>query len=270
MHPKKRKSKWQAAKPSSQQPLSTAKQTKTATQEAIYRPDGPTASPKETETAPMPQQSKSNARTPNRLRLHPSLVPNPIMPPKKQTPANLETTIAAHSKQQLQTLAHQRQQELKATLTLHFSSQVDPTKPPWVNIGKLQVNQMPKGIDNLVSNLKFHNLCTYLVPPLCLEAILGYGLKHCIQHKTPQTNATKILDQLEHDVRIPFRHNNCLGDLDSSDNDEKYDPKIYMKLKDWELDPCTIVQIKEELADFRKQFIKLIRSSKSMPQSNLS
>jgi hypothetical protein len=52
-----------------------------------------------------------------------------------------------------------------------------------------------------------------------------------------------ILDRLEHDVRICFPH------------DEKYDPtKIYMKLEDWEPDPCTIVEIEEELADFTKQF----------------
>jgi hypothetical protein len=133
-----------------------------------------------------PQQSKPNARTPNRLHLHPSLVENPTTPPKKQTTAKLETTISAHSTQQLQTLAHQQHQELNVTLKLRLGFQINPTKLLWVNIARLQVSRMPKEIDNLVSNLKFHNLCTHLVvPPLGLEAILGYDLKHCIEQKIP-------------------------------------------------------------------------------------
>jgi hypothetical protein len=72
-------------------------------------------------------------------------------------------------------------------------------------------------------------MCNHLVPPLGLKAILGHDLKHCVQCKTPQTNASDILDRLERNVRIRFRHNNSLDDLDSSDNDEKYDPKIYSK-----------------------------------------
>jgi hypothetical protein len=55
---------------------------------------------------------------------------------------------------------------------------------------------------------------------------------------------------LESDVRIRYRHNNTLADSDSSDKDKKYDPKIYVKLKDWTPDPCALVEIEEELADF--------------------
>jgi hypothetical protein len=79
-------------------------------------------------------------------------------------------------------------------MDLHFSFRIDPTKPTWINGTPVQANPTAKETGNLVSNLKFHNLCTHLVPRFGLETILGYGLKHCIQHKTPQTNTSVILD----------------------------------------------------------------------------
>jgi hypothetical protein len=121
-----------------------------------------------------------------------------------------------------------------------------------------------------VSNLKYHNLCTHLTPPLGLKSILGYDLKHCVQHKTPQTDAETILKRLDRDVRIRFRHGaNQEDDNTAEDPFDTYDPKIYVKLKNWEPELCA-QDIEEELADFRRQFTTLVASHAPTPTSNLS
>jgi hypothetical protein len=142
--------------------------------------------------------------------------------------------LSIHGNLQLQNFAHQQAEELKTMLHLHFGFQVNPALPVWTNAEQVQASQTPKTIDHQVSNLKFHNLCTHLAPPLGLNSILGYDLKHCVQHKTPQTDASQILDQLECDVHICFRHSNYTeASKKTKDNpNETYDPKIYVKLKD--------------------------------------
>lgn len=134
----------------------------------------------------------------------------------------------------------------------------------------MQANRSAKTIDRQVSNLKFHNLCTHLTPPLGLESVLGYDLKHCVQHKTPQTDASKILARLERDVRLRFLHNDCTEEVEPEDDPyEQYDPKIYVKLKDWEPDRGPD-EIETELATFRQQFTNLVANHKPTPASNLS
>jgi hypothetical protein len=111
-----------------------------------------------------------------------------------------------------------------------------------------------------------------LTPPLGLKSVLGFDLKHCVQHKTPQTEAPKILDRLERDVRLRFHHSAFLEDDKEPEDDsyETYDPKIYVKLKNWEPERCYIDEIEEELADFRRQFTKLVTNHAPTPASNLS
>ena len=160
---------------------------------------------------------------------------------------------------------------METTLDLHFGFQVDPTLPAWINADRIQASRTPTAIDRQVSNLKFHNLCTNLTPPLGIKSILGFDLKHCVQHKTPQTDAPKILDRLERDVRLRFLHSDFDDDDDSTDNPhDTYDPKIYVKLKKWEPDPCTIDEVEMELATFRTQFTTLVANHKPAPASNLS
>jgi hypothetical protein len=92
-----------------------------------------------------------------------------------------------------------------------------------------------------------------------------------VQHKTPQTEAATILDRLERDVRIRCRHSNYTEeDTPEDDPRETYNPKIYVKLKDWEPDPCTIHEVEEELATFCQHFTSLVTNHQPAPASNLS
>jgi hypothetical protein len=92
------------------------------------------------------------------------------------------------------------------------------------NAIEIQVNQPPIKLDRQVSNLKFHNLCTHLVSPLGIESILlGYDLKHWVQHETPQNNAEASLDRLECEIQIRFLHHNNQQESDAYDEDETYE-----------------------------------------------
>jgi hypothetical protein len=155
-------------------------------------------------------------------------------------------------------------------MDLHFGFKIDPAKTAWANASEVHLNRPPTALDRQVSNLKFHNLCTHLVPPIGIESVLGYDLKHCVQHKTPQNDAEASLSRLERDVRIRFLHRDNQQEDDTDDENEMYDPKIYVKLKGWNPDPCPIIDVEKELATFRKQFLSLVAKNKPKPTSNLS
>jgi hypothetical protein len=110
-----------------------------------------------------------------------------------------------------------------------------------------------------------------LTAPPGLKSILGYNLKHCVQHKTPQTDASAILEWLERDVPIRSLHNDFTETKTPTDDPyETYDPKIYVKLKHWEADPCTTPGKEDELAAFRRQFTSLVANHDPTPASSLS
>jgi hypothetical protein len=91
-----------------------------------------------------------------------------------------------------------------------------------------------------------------------------------VQHKTPQNDAEKSISRLERDVRIRFIHNDNTDDIQSDDEHATYDPKIYVKIKGWEPEPCPIIDVEQELAAFCAQFLSLVASNKPTPTSNLS
>jgi hypothetical protein len=65
-----------------------------------------------------------------------------------------------------------------------------------------------------------------------------------MQHKTAQNDNDTSLDRLECDVRIRFLHRNNQQESDTDDDDKTYDPKIYVKLKNWEPDPSKSPKLK--------------------------
>jgi hypothetical protein len=66
-------------------------------------------------------------------------------------------------------------------------------------------------------------------------------------------------------------HRDNQQDDDDPDNEyDTYDPKIYVKLTNWEPDPCGLLDVEKELTAFRKQFLTLVRNNQPKPTSNLS
>jgi hypothetical protein len=122
--------------------------------------------------------------------------------------------------------------------------------------------------------MQYHNLCTHLQPPAGIQSLLGFDLKHCVQLKQPDTKVDDILSRIERDIRIRYMHRQGLeprADDDSalSDDDYAYDPKIYVRLPDWEPEPCDNT-LEKELIAFRKRVYSLVAKNKPPPRSNLT
>lgn len=128
-------------------------------------------------------QRREHTSSQHKPKMQTHLPPHPTTMPMELQPTSVKPTLNGNQ------YHNQQNKELKNMLTLHFGFQVAPALPAWINVEQVQANQTPQTIDRQVSNLKFHNLCVNLEPPLLgLKAILGYDLKHRVQHKTPPTS----------------------------------------------------------------------------------
>ena len=107
--------------------------------------------------------------------------------------------------------------------------------------------------------MKFHNLCKKLTPPPGLASILGYNLKHCIQHARPRPDIRESFSRFNREVRTKY----AFRDQPNSE----YDPKLYVENKEWEPDRASR-EIENELENFEEQIRTLTRSNHSPTQSN--
>jgi hypothetical protein len=110
-------------------------------------------------------------------------------------------------------------------------------------------------------NMKFHNLCTKLTPPTGLASVLGYDLKHCVQHASPRPDIEESFSRFNRDVRIKYTFRD--------QPDTEYDPKLYVKNNEWDPDHASSV-IEQELRNFEGQIRALTRSNTPPNKSNLT
>jgi hypothetical protein len=178
------------------------------------------------------------------------------------------------SNNQLIASTQQNDQALLKTMERDFGFEIDPNLPAWTNAAIILATKTAKQIDNQVLNMKYHNLCTHLQPPAGIQSILGFDLKHCVQLKTPDTKVEDILNRVERDVRIRYMHRDGLAPRSDngsvSSSEEGYDPKIYVRLPDWEPEPCEDEALEKELLAFRKQVCSLVANNQPAPRSNLN
>lgn len=82
-------------------------------------------------------------------------------------------------------------------------------------------------------NMAFHNLCTTTQPPPGTAALLGLGLKFCIESPRPFQNIDPAMFRLRRDIRIHFYHQQLEADNGPTTTDPTYDttyiPKLYIK-----------------------------------------
>ena len=112
----------------------------------------------------------------------------------------------------------------KILLTVKVSS------PLWklvrIALGGMKISDLECRPDNL----SFHNLCTFLSPPVGCRNFLGLNLKFCISRPTLNQNTDNTIRRLIRTVRIRDIVENKLV----ADDPEEYIPKLYSP---WEGDP---------------------------------
>jgi hypothetical protein len=109
--------------------------------------------------------------------------------------------------------------------------------------------------------MKFHNLCSKLTPPPGLASILGYDLKHCVQHSKPKPDIKESFSRFKRDVRTKF----TFKDQPNSE----YDPKLYVKNNEWNPDHASS-EIEQELQNFEVKIRALTSSNNTPSKSNLT
>ena len=79
-------------------------------------------------------------------------------------------------------------------------------------------------------NMAFHNLCTTATPPSGTAALLGLGLKYCIEPPRPFQNIDISMQRFRRDMRLHCRFNLDATTDDGKDNEE-YIPRLYIPSK---------------------------------------
>jgi hypothetical protein len=110
-------------------------------------------------------------------------------------------------------------------------------------------------------NMQYHNLCTTLTPPPGIDSVLGYDLKHCIQHRTPRPHLDETFSRFARDVRIKYTYRGV--------PDTEFDPKLYVKNVLWQPERASDT-IEQELRDFEAAVRALTSANRPRQRSNLN
>ncbi len=77
-------------------------------------------------------------------------------------------------------------------------------------------------------NMAYHNLCTTATPPPGTAALLGLGLKFCIESPRPFQDLDSSMQRFRRDMRMHCRFNLGATTNDGEDEDE-YNPRLYIR-----------------------------------------
>lgn len=93
---------------------------------------------------------------------------------------------------------------------------------------------MENAID--IRNATENNVITSQIPP-GTKSLLGLGLKYCIEQPRPYQNLCLSLKQLKRSINL---RNHLLNEnINNMENDNNnYNPRLYVPLKDWNPNPC--------------------------------
>ena len=112
-----------------------------------------------------------------------------------------------------------------------------------------------------LENIKSHNLCTKQQPPFGYEYLLGLGLKFCPSLEAPPSTLSQSVRRFKRAIRIrDYRHVAQLRNLDAAQEDEGYNPKIYIP-SSWD-PPEASPAVEECLEKFEKNLQQLCENKR--------
>ena len=126
--------------------------------------------------------------------------------------------------------------EKNANYNLHQTSHrvfgfvADHTKSVRDNTRIILETMTPQQYYTRPGNMAFHNLCTTASPPAGTAALLGLGLKYCIEPPRPFQNIDISMQRFRRDMRLHCRFN-LDATTDDGKNNEEYIPRLYIPSK---------------------------------------
>jgi hypothetical protein len=123
----------------------------------------------------------------------------------------------------------------------------------------------PQAYLNRVANLACHNLCksTYISPAVI--KLLGLGLKFCLVDSPPPPTLTDSFKRFRRDIRIRYH---ALFRSDNESGCDHYNPKLYVKLKNWNPDKADPA-IEAAIANFGKSIQQEVVANRTRFRPNL-
>ena len=117
----------------------------------------------------------------------------------------------------------------------------------------------------VVRNLACHNLCnnTTYIPP-AVTKVLGLGLKFCLAERPPPKDLQASIMRLGEDAQRKY----FFCDADDDDNEDRYEPKLYVKNEDWSPDEVSD-EIDAAITKFGKSLQTAIDANKIHFRPNL-
>ena len=108
----------------------------------------------------------------------------------------------------------------------------DSTKSVGENTRILLEKMTPHEYYTRPGNMAFHNLCTTAKPPPGTAALLGLGLKYCIESPRPYQDLDSSLHRFRRDMRLHCCFNlDATTNKDESTKEEEYIPRLYIPSK---------------------------------------
>jgi hypothetical protein len=97
----------------------------------------------------------------------------------------------------------------------------DPTKSAWEN-AKLRLGAMsPRACHARPANMAFHNLCATMQVPPGTAALLGLGLKRCIEQPRPCQDFNRSMHRFRRDMRLHCAVQGFNADITEEDSSNK-------------------------------------------------
>ena len=108
----------------------------------------------------------------------------------------------------------------------------DPDLPPWINTSSYLEKMPAIKYFNRTATENYHNLCTYLNPPVNCGELLGLGLKFCVQNRRPNLLSLQLgVERFTRDVRLKFFFAGKNDSDNSHTDDFRQKRKLYIKSK---------------------------------------
>ena len=106
----------------------------------------------------------------------------------------------------------------------------DSTKSARENARITLENMSPHKHHTRPGNMVFHNLRATATPPPGTAALLGLGLKYCIESPRPFQDIDSSMRRFRRDMRLHCRFN-LDASTNESNNDDEYIPRLYVPSK---------------------------------------
>lgn len=147
---------------------------------------------------------------------------------------------------------HKEHQRLLKSIKLEFGLIADPNLSIQENVRRSLVStNFDKFFDSCL-NRSCHNLCKTNHIPRAVIRLLGLGLKFCIMDKVPPSDLRDFdFDRFRDQIRTRFFF------IDNIDDEESFEPKIYVKNPDW-VAPAASLEVEAALDKFQKTLTEYI------------